>query len=353
MLIKENPFQKAGKWIIALLVTALIIYLSYFFFDIIIMLIISILIAMIFNPVVSALEKKNIPRLFSVLLVFIFSTIIVLAGFSILIPKIVNQMNTITETLNQDNVNSILSGIESFFQTYLPFINSTNLAVQVEDFLSALIIDSFANLSEILTSILSILAISVIVPFMTFFFLKDKNRILKGIIDMAPNRYFEMFYSVMKQISRELGRFVRGWILDAFIVGAMSAIGLMILGIDNAITIGFIAGVGHLIPYFGPIVGGLPAALISVIQFGDFSMLPAIIIMFLIVYTLDNGFIQPNVFSKSTDIHPLMIIILILIGSQVLGIFGMLIAVPTATVLRTAGREIFKGYKYYNIFRIQ
>ena len=350
---KDQFLQQIGKVILSILTVALIILLSYYFFDIIIMMIISILIAMIFNPVVSELEKKRIPRLVSVLLVFLFSTIIVLSGFSILIPKIANQMNTIAETLNQRNINIILTEIESFFQTYLPFISSTNLAVQVEEFLSTLILDSFANFSEILTSILSVLAISVIVPFMTFFFLKDKNRIMKGIIDMAPNRYFEMFYSVMKQISHELGRFVRGWILDAFIVGAMSAVGLMILGIDNAVTIGFIAGVGHLIPYFGPIVGGLPAAFISIIQFGDFSMLPAITVMFLIVYTFDNGFIQPNVFSKSTDIHPLMIIILILIGSQVLGIFGMLIAVPTATVLRTAGREIYKGYKYYNIFRIQ
>ena len=95
----------------------------------------------------------------------------------------------------------------------------------------------------------------------------------------------------------------------------------------NSVTIGLIAGLGHLIPYFGPVIGGLPAILISIIQFGDFSKLPSILIMFLIVYTVDNGYIQPNVFSKSTDIHPLMIIILILIGSQVMGIFGMLLAV--------------------------
>jgi predicted PurR-regulated permease PerM len=132
----------------------------------------------------------------------------------------------------------------------------------------------------------------------------------------------------------------------------MSGVGLSLLGINNAASIGFIAGVGHLIPYFGPIIGGIPAIAISIIQFGDFSMLPNIVIMFLIIYTIDNGFIQPNVFSKGTDLHPLVIILLILIGSELLGVFGMLLAVPTATVLKTAAREIYYGYKDYKIIRV-
>ena len=132
----------------------------------------------------------------------------------------------------------------------------------------------------------------------------------------------------------------------------MSGVGLALLGIHNAASIGFIAGVGHLIPYFGPIIGGIPAIAISLIQFGDFSMLPNIIMLFIIIYTIDNGFIQPNVFSRGTDMHPLIIILLILVGSELLGIFGMLLAVPTATVIKTAAREIYYGYKNYKIIRV-
>jgi predicted PurR-regulated permease PerM len=186
---------------------------------------------------------------------------------------------------------------------------------------------------------------------MTYFILKDNKRIIKGMINIMTNRYFEMSYSVIHQISVQLGRFVRGWIFDAFLVGLLSAIGLSILGIKNSVTIGFVAGIGHLIPYFGPIVGGIPALLISIVQFGNLSMLPSIIIMFLIVYTLDNGFIQPNVFSKSVDLHPLAIIVLIIIGSEVMGVIGMLLAVPVATVLRTAAKEIYLGYKQYRIIK--
>jgi predicted PurR-regulated permease PerM len=73
--------------------------------------------------------------------------------------------------------------------------------------------------------------------------------------------------------------------------------------------------------------------------------------MFLIIYTIDNGFIQPNVFSKSTDFHPVTIIVLIIAGSKLLGVFGMLLAIPTATVVKTAAKEIYNGYKNYKIIK--
>ena len=316
------------------------------------MLAISILIAMIFNPLVKVFENRNLSRLLSVLIVFLISGVTIFFGLSVLIPKIAKQMNTISEALTQENITVILSQIEKGISTYIPFVDSTDLAQRLSEFFSTLVFDSIDNISNIVSSIVSVIAISIIVPFMTFFILKDNQRIINGVINLMPNRYFEVSYWVIWKIRQQLGRFVRGWILDAFFVGTMSAIGLSILGIQNSITIGFVAGVGHLIPYFGPLIGGLPAVIISLIQFGDLSMLPSIIIMFLIVYTLDNGYIQPNVFSKSTDMHPLMIIILILAGSQVLGIFGMLLAVPIATVVRTAAREIYFGYKNYQIIRL-
>jgi len=80
-------------------------------------------------------------------------------------------------------------------------------------------------------------------------------------------------------------------------------------------------------------------------------MLPKIVLMFALIYIFDNGYIQPKVFSKSTDMHPLIIIILVLIGGKLLGVFGMLLAVPAATVIKTAAKEIYYGYKNYKIIR--
>lgn len=351
MPLSQKQFDYLKKVFFVFIILGIIAYLFYLFAEIIAMLIVSLLLAMIFNPIVDFLERRGLPRFLSVLSVFILTGGIIYLLLSFLLPKIVSQFNELGSALTPENVKSLIGNVEKTFSTLFPFLSSVNFTDRVVTFIQNIILGWVNNISNILSSIISIVAILVIVPFMTFFILKDNRILMKGVVNIMPNRYFEVSYSVIKKISKELSRFVRGWILDAFFVGLMSGVGLALLGIQNAASIGFIAGVGHLIPYFGPIIGGIPAIIISLIQFGNFSMLPNILILFIIVYTLDNGFIQPNVFSKNTDLHPLVIIILILIGSEILGVLGMLIAVPTATVIRTAMREIFNGYKYYKIIR--
>lgn len=352
MSISDISLKKVTKILLGFVALVFLFYFSVIIFDIIIMLILSILLAFIFNPLVMFFEKNGVNRLLSVLLVFLIAALLTVFGFSVLIPKIVNQLNVIAANFSKENIDAVLGQFNQTLTEVLPLVSAEEITQQVSTFFSELLVNSINNITEIVTSIISILAIVVIVPFMTFFILKDKHKIVKGIIDVMPNKYFEVSYWVIKKISHQLGRYVRSWIFDAFIVGLMATIGLSILGIQNSITIGAIAGIGHLIPYFGPVIGGLPAIIISLIQFGDLSMLPSITLMFVIIYTFDNGYIQPNVFSKGTDIHPLLIIILILIGSQAMGILGMLLAVPAATVIKTAAREIYYGYKNYRIIRV-
>jgi len=340
---------KKYLWILAFLL--FFIFLSVIFSDILAIFIVSLLIAMILNPAVDFLEKQGFNRLISVLLIFLLCGALLLLIFSYLLPKVFNQMNSLAQIITPESLSSIFKNIELFVKRLFPFLNTQNILNRISIEFQNLLFGWINNVSNILYSIFSILALLVIVPFITFFLLKDNKKIIKGIINIMPNKYFEVSYWVVKKISIQLGRFVRGWILDAAIVGTMAGIGLAILGIDNSASIGFVAGVGHLIPYFGPVIGGIPAIIISIIQLGNFSMLPKIVLMFALIYIFDNGYIQPKVFSKSTDMHPLIIIILVLIGGKLLGVFGMLLAVPAATVIKTAAKEIYYGYKNYKIIR--
>jgi predicted PurR-regulated permease PerM len=146
--------------------------------------------------------------------------------------------------------------------------------------------------------------------------------------------------------------FVRAWIFDATFVGTMLGFGFYFIGIPSALPLGVIAGLGHLIPYFGPIIGGVPAIILSIMQTGDLSQVPLIIIAVLAVYAVDNGFVQPYVFGKSVDIHPILIILLIIAGGQIFGLLGMLLAVPVATVIKTTAMEIYFAFKNYRIVRV-
>ncbi|MEW6196507.1 MAG: AI-2E family transporter [Bacteroidota bacterium] len=351
MALNEHQYSLIKNTLIAVLSLIIIVTFSYIFAEILAMLIVSFLIALIFNPVVDFIERRGLPRLAAVLFVFFLTGFLIFSAVSFLMPKIVNQFNLLAAAITPENFKSLINQFESSFKKIFPFMNSVSLADKLTGFFQNMILGWVNNITNIIYSIFSLIAIVVIVPFMTFFLLKDNTRLVKGLVNIMPNKYFEVSYWVIHKISIELGRYVRGWILDAFLVGLLSGCGLALLGIQNAASIGFIAGVGHLIPYFGPIIGGIPAILISIVQFGNFSMLPNIVLLFLLVYTIDNGFIQPHVFSKSTDMHPLIIILLIIIGSQTIGILGMLFAVPAATVIKTASREIYLGYKNYKIIR--
>ncbi len=352
MASQENRSKAVIRSVLGIGLIAFLGYLSYMFLDLIFLVIIALLIAFIFNPVVSFLENHGMKRFLAVIVVFALIGVIVVFGISVMIPKIGSQFNLLAKLITKENINKLLLQLQTNVDDYLPFLNASDLAIKIEEFISTFFLTSVNNLTEILGGIVSAIAIIIIVPFITFFLLKDNKQIVKGIVNIMPNKYFEFSFTVIDKTSKQLGKYVRGWILDAFLVGFVAGIGLWILGIQNSATIGLIAGVGHLIPYFGPLIGGLPAVIISLVQFGDLSKLPEILILFTIIYSFDNGYVQPNIFSKTTDFHPLMIILLILMGSQLLGILGMLLAVPAATVMKTAAKEIYFGYKNYKIIRV-
>jgi len=340
------------KIFLALLSIIIAVYLTFLLSNLIIILVISILLAFIFEPLVSNLEQEGFNRLASTLFIFIGLGLFIYLGLSFIIPKFIIQMNQLIITLRDIDIQEQLTIIETEIQSFFPFFTIGELSRRVEDFIETQIINLFDSISILLSSIFSVAAILIIIPFITFFLLKDSRNIMQGLLHLIPNKYFEMSYYILKKVSIQLGRFVRAWIFDAAFVGTLCGFGFYLIGIENALPLGVIAGLGHLVPYLGPVIGGIPAAIISIIQFGDLSQIPYIIIVLSFVYIMDNGFVQPYVFSKSVDMHPVIIIFLIIAGSQLFGLLGMLLAVPTAAVIKTLVKEVYFAFKNYKIARI-
>lgn len=348
----DPSFKRLSKIILSVLSIFFLFYFTFLLSDLILILIISILLAFIFDPVVTLLEQEGFNRLASTLFIFIGFGLFLYLGLSVVIPKFSIQMYQLIESMRDIDLHEQLTIIEKEIQSVIPFFTVGELSSRVEDFIENQIVNSFDSISVLLSSIFSIAAILLIVPFITFFLLKDSRNIFQGILQIIPNNYFEMSYYILKKVSMQLGRFVRAWIFDAAFVGTLCGLGFYILGIENALPLGVIAGLGHLVPYLGPVIGGIPAAIISIIQFGDLSHIPYIILMLSIVYTFDNGFVQPYVFAKSVNMHPIIIILLIIAGNQIFGLLGMLLAVPTAAVVRTLVKEVYFAFKNYKIARI-
>jgi len=350
--MNEPTQKKTLKILLWIVFTAILLYIAYLLSNLIIILIVSILLAFIFEPSAKALEKQGFNRLLSVLIVYVVVGFLLFFSISMFVPKFILQMNQLREALQIYSIHDQIVALENEVYKYLPFFTPGELSDKVENFIKSGIINSFEEISTVLSSIVSIISIVVIVPFITFMLLKDRSSIMKGIVFIMPNKYFEMSYWIFKSISTQLGRYVRGWIFDALFVGLFFGLGLYVIGIRNALPLGVIAGFGHLVPYFGPIIGGIPAIIISIIQYGDLSHVPAIIILILFIYTIDNGIVQPYVFSKSVSMHPVVIILLIIAGGQLFGLIGLFLAIPVASVTKTASQEIYFAFKNYKIAKM-
>ncbi len=348
----EKSSAKPIKYFFYILGIIAVLYILYQIVSVLIIIAVSILIALIFDPLVTLLEMKGLNRLLSTMIIFIVIGLLFFVGLSYFVPEFLLQMNRLIATLHVSSLHEQMLSVEKVIYKYLPLFNFGELTKKTEEFISSGIVNSIDKLTTLLSSLVSLVTLVIIVPFTTFFVLKDSKKIIHGFLQAVPNKYFEMSYWIMKKITYQLGRFVRGWIFDAAFVGLACGLGYETIGINNALALGLISGIGHLVPYFGPIIGGIPAIIISVIQYGDFSHVPLIILLIISVYVFDNGIVQPYVFAKSVDMHPVAIILLILVGSQLAGIAGMLLAIPFATVVRTASKEIYFAYRNYKIARL-
>jgi len=348
----DSAYKKAIKYFLYTAAIIIVLYLVYLLSEILIILALSILLAFIFAPFVSLLESRGFNRLTSTLTTFgIFGTLIYFS-LSFIIPKFVFQMDQLITSLEGFSLAEEMQAIEGSILPFVPFLKTGDITGRIETFTTTQFTNILDSMALVLSSIVSVLAVLVIVPFITFFLLKDSRRILQGILQTIPNKYFEMSYHVLKKVTLNLGLFVRAWIFDATFVGLMIGFGFYFIGVPNALPLGVIAALGHLIPYFGPIIGGIPAIIVSLMQYGDFSQTPLIIFVVLMTYAFDNGFVQPYVFGKSVDMHPIMIILLIISGGTLFGVFGMLLAIPIATVIKTFTKEIFFAKKNYKIARV-
>jgi predicted PurR-regulated permease PerM len=126
-------------------------------------------------------------------------------------------------------------------------------------------------------------------------------------------------------------------------------IGLTILGVPYGLLIGVLAGIANIVPYLGPIVGAGLAIFVSLVEFGSFQMLLPILLLSLIIRLIDDLVLQPLCFGKTLDMHPVAVVFVLLIGHQLMGVAGMVISIPIATILRVTATETYWGLKHYSI----
>lgn len=235
-----------------------------------------------------------------------------------------------------DNLNS------SLVDAVKPYI--INGIISLQQYLE----NNFGNMTSYVMSIGSSIATFLIALVISIYLLKDSEYFI-GILNKLyylvfrkSNAGVKVTY-VFKVIHEVFAKFLRGQLLEAFFVGVLSAIALAIVGIDYAFVIGIIAGICNMIPYVGPVVGTILAAIMGLLSGRPIKVLYAIIAM-LVVQQIDNNLLAPKIVGESVGLHAVFTMMAILIGGNVGGLLGMLLAVPVAAAFKVLFSNWYENY---------
>jgi len=247
---------------------------------------------------------------------------------------------------------NIITRISAKAQQLEPLIKQytatdTDLASLIKEYGSLLINKLLGRTTDLLTGVFSGLIYVIIVPFVAFFFMKEGRRINHGLVELVPNAYFELFLNLLHQINGQIGGYIRGQLLAVTVVATLATFGLQIIGLAYALPVGLLAGLSNMIPYVGPLIGIVSASIVAIAIGGGSSMVTQVIILFLAIQVIDNVLIQPLVVARSVNLHPLVVLLVVMIGSELMGLPGMLIAVPVTGIVKVSSQTIYQGVKGY------
>ena len=200
----------------------------------------------------------------------------------------------------------------------------------------------------------------MLAPLIFIFLGFDNGQIRRFFIGLVPNRYFELSLTVLDRLDDAIGKYLRGTLTECFLVGLMLTVGLILLGLPTeiAVTIGVVSGLLNAIPFLGTVMAlviGLGYALVAEnirplipgLNPNDLAMY--VLILVVITHVVDNVVFQPFVLGSAVNVHPLVVVIAIIGGSLIMGLWGMLFAIPTVVVVNTAVATFFKELKAYRI----
>ncbi|HTX18144.1 MAG TPA: AI-2E family transporter [Bacteroidota bacterium] len=331
-------------FVVTFSITAPILLLS-FFGQVFLLLTLSLTLTMVLKPVVNILEHKGMPRPAAILSLFVLLGGIAVFGLVTLYPIVVFQASNLSASFDSAHLSTMVNRLSESISRQAPFLKPGAINARIEILLS----NAGQSAEGLAAGLLSVAASLIIVPFITFFLLNDYYRMQKALIENVPNKYFEMALNVIDKLEDQVSRFIRGTCIESMIVAVLYTIAYNIIGVQYAIVLGLIGGIMNVIPFAGPFIAALPVVAVSVVQYGDLSMIIPIIISTIIVQQVDQFFVQPAVFSKLMSIHPLIMFLVILVGGGALGVMGMVLSIPIYTIIVVTARETNWGLKSYRI----
>lgn len=308
--------------------------------EIVAIFLVALMLASLIDPFADWFSKKNVPRGLAVLIVYTILLAITTIIIIMIMPILVDQSIQLLSNLSvfSSDVSATVSKFQSFSAQHGLEQNVTASLQSLQSGISESFISFFTTVKGFFGSIAALFIILVL----TFYMVIEEGKMQKYFKSLVPVEYRPYFTDILLKMQKKIGEWLRGQIILGFFVGVAVYIGLKIIGVDYALLLAIIAGLFEIIPYVGPIVSLVPAAIIGFAQSPVIGI--AVVILFLIIQQIENNLLVPKVMEKVTGLNPIISIAAILVGVKVGGIVGAIFAIPIATMAAVILEDVFKEY---------
>ncbi|WP_246001088.1 AI-2E family transporter [Oceanobacillus piezotolerans] len=342
-MIHQDRRYRYLIWIIFGILTFLFIYLlvkTYPFYSeifsflwrLLIPFIIASLIAYLLYPVIEKLDHYNIHRGIAILFIYI----LFFGGVGFLIyriyPQVIHQVRDLTNNfpLFMDMYRNSIQQVYNF-TSFLP----ENVHDKMDDIILGIENSLDILLSKLIsgfTRIFDMVIVITVIPVLVFYFLKDYDKMKNFVKGFIPHKFVGKTSEVIHAIDDSLGKYIRGQLIVCLFVSITSMLIFKLLDLEYALLLAIVMGITNIIPYFGPILGAIPAVIIAYTTTGQIKLIFFVLIGILVIQIIEGNLLSPYIVGKSVAIHPVAIIFALLLGGELFGVIGLIFAVPLLTI---------------------
>lgn len=304
------------------------------------------------NPLIDWMESKKIHRIGAISIVLISIIGLIAWGIATLIPVIREQTISLLDNW-QEYVDQFIEQIDAFFQNDLLSRLQTqltggegDLSTSITEQADEVVGTTVSGIGNVFGIVSTTLLALITTPFVLFYLLKDGHHLPYHIMKFIPSRMREQTYQLLREMNMQISQYIRGQLLVAFFVGLMFWIGLSIIGLEYALTLGILAGALNLIPFLGTFIAIIPIVVIAIVLHPPLMLLK-VLAVFAIEQTLEGRLVQPLVLGSSLNIHPVTIIAILLTAGSLFGLPGVILGIPAYAVLKVILVHLFTWYQSY------
>lgn len=299
---------------------------------------VALIIAYLLHPLVIRMEHKKIKRGIAIILLYVFFIIAIASIIIFVFPSIVQNTKELINTIPV-----IASEYKDYFNNFIFTIKSSTWPEEVKDTimrevsagtetLQRIAVDTLKRALSLTFDYIFKLFDILLSMIIAYYYLKDAEFLKESFLTLTPRRWRNFLIGAGREINLILASFIQGQLLTALIVGILESIGLLIIHAKYPIVLGLVGGIFNIIPYFGPLLGAIPAVAVALIESPVKALWTTLV--FVIVQQIDNSFISPKIIEGRLGLHPVTTILAVLVGGEFMGILGMLIAVPIAAIIK-------------------